>query len=76
MHMNVNRRVTNCVNLRSEAEPPVFVLTVILQYTDIIKYSIFVITELFKLVHFLPLLSPVSTRVNHFEWRGDLLLML
>ena len=28
-----------------------------------------------KLVNFLSLLSPVSARVNRFEWRIDLLLM-
>ena len=28
-----------------------------------------------KLVHFLSILSPVSVRVNSFEWRSDLPLM-
>ena len=41
----------------------------------IIEHSILIIIELYKLVHILSLLSPVSTRVNRFEWRIDLLLM-
>ena len=47
----------------------------ILQLTDKIKHSILIIIELYKLVHFLSLLSPESAMVNHFEWRIDLLLM-
>ena len=39
------------------------------------KHSILIIIELYKLVHFLSLLSPVSARINRFEWRIDLLPM-
>ena len=40
------------------------------------KHSILIITELYKLVHFLSLLSPVSVRVNRFEWRINNLLLM
>ena len=38
-------------------------------------HIILIIIELYKLVHFLSILSPVSARFNRFEWRIDLLLM-
>ena len=37
--------------------------------------SILIITELYKVIPFLSLLSPVSARINRFEWRSDLLIM-
>ena len=36
------------------------------------KHSILIIIELYKLVRFLSLLSPVSARVNRFEWPIDI----
>ena len=45
------------------------------QRSDKIKHSILIIIELYKLVYFLSFVSPVSARVNRFEWRIDLLLM-